>query len=624
MKTRTKRRAIWIYMRRSGDKQHESLGRQEDEITADEVVRTADEVVRPFYVDDAVSGTLALEARKGGAKLLAAVKAYEPRADVEQVIVIDDVSRLSRERNPYTVAAFLGPCFDKGIAVFFRRDRLWSTDPMFEIMFSLHRRRAADFSADLSGKVFEGQLRAAQSKNAHVGGRPDYGYDRIVCDADGTPLRRYVVTDDLFLHAYSVDGKAELDEPLPPRIKKAGGPLGPAGIGKSLGQYIVLAKTIVETRTLAIKLCYEGVIDGKVPMAIARDLIARGIPSPGLKGWRGDTVVRLIKNSIYRGQDYFNRRSRSAFSGVRRGEDGLLHRVASDDPAKLPSKAGRSVPQEHWVVKELDPALAFVTKKDWDRANAIIASRRPINRGGTYADRVRTSPHLLGGLVTCAHCGRKMQVMKRAGNKPLLFTCATNKQEPDKCAWKSIQAPKLDAYVLDLLETVILEQPLSELRKAAERVQADREGKKPADPTPKLRAAIATEDARIKALWTRFESPKTRRELLDDVQRQLLAAKQEKAALEAKLAEVESARPNPKAVARTVDAYMARIREIREWLQSDDPAKRKTAVRATVGGLKLRFEQNADWRKQSDPAYLLDEGEIELKDELGIGSLASA
>lgn len=624
MKTKTKRRAIWIYMRRSGDKQHESLGRQEDEILADEVVRTADEVVRPFFLDDAVSGTLALEQRKGGAKLLAAVKAYEPRSDVEQVIVIDDVSRLSRERNPYTVAAFLGPCFDKGIAVFFRRDRLWSTDPMFEVMFSLHRRRAADFSADLSGKVFEGQLRAAQSKNAHVGGKADYGYDRIVCDADGTPLRRYVVTDDLFLHVYSVDGREELEEALPPRVKKTNGPLGPAGIGKSLGQYIVLAKTIVETRTQAIKLCYEGVIDGKVPMAIARDLIARGIPSPGLKGWRGDTVVRLIKNAIYYGQDYYNKRSRSAFSGVRRSDDGLLHRVASDDPTKLPSKAGRSVPQDHWVVKELDPELAHVTKKDWDRANAIIASRRPINRGGTYADRVRTSPHLLGGLVTCAHCGRKMQVMKRAGNKPLLFTCATNKQEPDKCAWKSIQAPKLDAYVLDLVESVILDQPIAKLRKAIEQVLAEREGKKPEDPTPKLRAGVASVDARIKALWSRFESPKTRRELLDDVQRQIIAAKEEKGALEAQLSAAESAKPNPKAAARTAETYLERIREIREWLGSEDPAQRKAAIRSVVGGIRLRFEKNEAWQRQSDPAYVLEKGTIALRDELGIGSLASA
>ena len=70
----TKKRVVWVYMRRSGDQQHESLGRQEGEILADEVVTKADEIVRPFFIDDAVSGTLSLEQRKGGTQLLAAVK----------------------------------------------------------------------------------------------------------------------------------------------------------------------------------------------------------------------------------------------------------------------------------------------------------------------------------------------------------------------------------------------------------------------------------------------------------------------------------------------------------------------------------------------------------------------
>lgn len=628
MKAKTKRRVIWTYMRRSGDKQHESLNRQEDEILADEVVRDADEVVRPFFTDDAVSGTLALERRKGGAKLLAAVKSYEPRPGVEQVIVIDDVSRLSREKNPYTVASFLAPCFDKGIAVYFRRDRLWSTDPMFEVMFSLHRRRAADFSADLSGKVFEGQLRAAQGKNAHVGGKPDYGYDRIVVDSDGTQLRRYVVTDDLYLHCYSVDGKEEIQEPLPPRVKKVGGSPGPAGIGKSLGQYIVLARTVLKDRAKAIDICFKGVLAGHVPMTIARDLIARGIPSPGGKGWRGDTVVRLVKNSIYYGQDYYNRRSRSAFSGVRRGDDGLLHRVAADDPTRTQSKAGRTVPQEHWVVKELDPELAYVTKEVWDRANAIIAARRPYNRGGRYSDRVRTSPHLLGGLVTCAHCGRRMQVAKRAGNKPLLWACQTNKHEPDKCAWKSLHAGKLDAFALDFVEGLFLDAPIKQIRAEVETALEERAANEPAeDPAAELRAEVTALDARLKNLWQRFESPKTRPQLLDDIQEQIVAAKGEKAVVEARLAELEAAKPKADSIERTAEAYVEAAREIREALESSDPARRKAAIRAVIGELRLSFEKNKAWTTQSDPAYVLKGVALAFakgEDDLGIGSLASA
>jgi DNA invertase Pin-like site-specific DNA recombinase len=621
----TKKRVVWVYMRRSGDQQHESLGRQEDEITADDVVSKAHEVVRPFFIDDAVSGTLSLEQRKGGAKLLAAVRAYEPRPGVEQVIVIDDVSRLSREKNPYTVGAFLGPCFDKAIAVYFRRDRLWSTDPMFEVMFSLHRRRAADFSADLSGKVFEGQLRKAQQKNAHVGGKADYGYDRILCDVDGTPLRRYVVTDDLYLHCYDVDGTEEIQDPLPPRVKKAGGPLGPAGIGKSLGQYIVLAKTIVKQRAEAIDLCFKGILAGVVPMTIARDLIARGIPSPGGKGWRGDTVVRLVKNSIYYGQDYFNVRSRSAFSGVRRGEDGFLHRVASDDAIRTAVKNGRSVPREHWVVKEFDAELAYVTKDVADRCRAILISRRPYNRGGEYCDRIRTSRHLLGGLIVCGHCGRKMQATKRAGGKPVLFACQTNKHEPDKCLWKSIHASKLDAYVLDLAESLLLEQPIENIRAEIGSVLDSREKEAPAeDPAPKIRAQIAALEAKAKTLWSRFESPRTRRELLDDIQDQIVAAKGEKAALETKLAELESAKPK-KAIELTADFYLDRVREIRAGLESADPAQRKTAIRAIVGEIRLTFEKNKAWRYRADPAFVLKKGKLSFaKDELGIGSMASA
>lgn len=147
---------------------------------------------------------------------------------------------------------------------------------------------------------------------------------------------------------------------------------------------------VLDTETAPIvRRIFDHVLGGNTLRGIATLLNREGIPAPqgGELGWSGATILQIIKNPIYTGTYFYNRKK------------GFRHR----------NKDGRWVwgderrPESEWIRIE-DAVPAIVSQKDFDAVKDALA------RNSQVAQRHNQHPqdYLLRGYVYCAECGYPM------------------------------------------------------------------------------------------------------------------------------------------------------------------------------------------------------------------------
>lgn len=173
------------YARMSTDVQNHSIQHQLDRINAYAAAQGMT-IVRTF-VDEGRSG-LSLATRPGLQALLA--QATGPAPDFS-VIVVYDVSRWGRFQDTDESAFYEYLCRRAGVAVVYCAEQ-FSMDgsPMAALLKGIKRIMAAEYSRELSDKVFLAQSRFVRM-GYKQGGRPGYGLQRVPIGLDGdekTPL----------------------------------------------------------------------------------------------------------------------------------------------------------------------------------------------------------------------------------------------------------------------------------------------------------------------------------------------------------------------------------------------------------------------------------------------------
>lgn len=133
------------------------------------------------YEDQGKSG-LHLTSRKALKQLLDIVQSGQAYF---RAILVYDVSRWGRFQNPDESAHYEYLCTAAGIKVIFCAE-VFENDgsPLATIVKSVKRTMAAEFSRDLSTKVFIGQCRLARM-GFRQGGPPGYGFKRVLLDEKG-------------------------------------------------------------------------------------------------------------------------------------------------------------------------------------------------------------------------------------------------------------------------------------------------------------------------------------------------------------------------------------------------------------------------------------------------------
>jgi DNA invertase Pin-like site-specific DNA recombinase len=172
-----------IYLRMSTESQNYSTQHQRAAI-AQYARDNAMEIVRE-YGDDGKSG-LDIRRRAGLTQLISDVQAGG--ADFK-VIIVYDVSRWGRFQDVDEAAYHEHTCRRAGIAVVYCAEAFQNDgSPLASLLKSMKRTMAAEYSRELSAKVFGAQCRFI-GMGYKQGGHAGYGLRRISLAADGTPRR---------------------------------------------------------------------------------------------------------------------------------------------------------------------------------------------------------------------------------------------------------------------------------------------------------------------------------------------------------------------------------------------------------------------------------------------------
>ncbi len=135
------------------------------------------------YCDEGRSG-LRLKGREALQRLIQDIQRGHP--GFEAVLVLD-VSRWGRFQNADESAYYEFLCLRHGVRLLYVAESFESDGtPLSAVLKGLKRSMAAEYSRELSQKVYVGQCRVAKA-GFHMGGPPGYGLRRMHVDAKGRP-----------------------------------------------------------------------------------------------------------------------------------------------------------------------------------------------------------------------------------------------------------------------------------------------------------------------------------------------------------------------------------------------------------------------------------------------------
>ncbi|MBE7183806.1 MAG: recombinase family protein [Methylobacterium mesophilicum] len=251
----------------STDRQEYSTDNQADVIRAYAAERGF-EIVRT-YSDEGKSG-LRLEGRAGLKRLIADVEGGQ--ADFE-VILVYDISRWGRFQDADESAYYEYICKRAGIAVHYCAEQFVNDgSPISDIIKSVKRSMAGEYSRELSAKVFKGQCRLIEL-GFRQGGPPGYGLRRLLLDQSGVP-------------------KGALAR----------------GEQKSLQTDRVVLTLGPEDEVATVRRIYRLFVDdGRGEQDIADILNAEGHPTDLGRLWTRGTVHQVLINEKYIGNNVWNR-----------------------------------------------------------------------------------------------------------------------------------------------------------------------------------------------------------------------------------------------------------------------------------------------------------------------------
>ena len=257
------------YLRMSTEHQQYSLDNQAAAIRR--YARTQGFDVVRSYIDSGKSG-LVLKHRWGLAQLLSdVVGGPQPY----RAILVYDVSRWGRFQDADESAYYEFLCKSAGIPVHYCAETFVNDGAMPNVvMKALKRVMAAEYSRDLSGKVFEGEKRINEL-GFRTGGTAGYGLRRMLCAADGSSKQ--------------ILNEGQRKSILTDRVTLVPGPPEEVQIVREIFRMVV--------------------VERKPLYRIAEELNDRGVKYCG-KNWVHSSVDGIVRNPKYMGTHVWGRHAK--------------------------------------------------------------------------------------------------------------------------------------------------------------------------------------------------------------------------------------------------------------------------------------------------------------------------
>lgn len=209
----------------------------------------------------------------GRASLRRMLDDVQSKTKAFQAILVLDVTRWGRFQDADESAYYEFICKKSGVKVQYCAEQFANDDsPVSTIVKSVKRTMAAEYSRELSGKVFTGQSRLI-TMGYRQGGPAGYGLRRMLIDEHGNPKGLLI-----------------------------------RGEHKSIATDRVILVPGPEEEQEVVREMYKSFIyDGKNEEQIAEDLNRRGIKTDLNKEWTRSTVKQVLTNEKYIGNNIFNR-----------------------------------------------------------------------------------------------------------------------------------------------------------------------------------------------------------------------------------------------------------------------------------------------------------------------------
>jgi DNA invertase Pin-like site-specific DNA recombinase len=352
----------------STEHQQYSIDNQSEAISS--YARTHRMEVVKTYSDAGKSG-LTIENRPGLRQMIEDVERGSPGYST---ILVYDISRWGRFQDADESAYYEYHCRRANIAVHYCAEAFANDGSLLATLLkTIKRTMAAEYSSELSTKVFAGQSRLTEL-GFRQGGTAGYGFRRLLVDQDGKPKfvlqrgeRKSIATDRVIL----IPGPREETE-------------------------------------IVTEVFRQYVADRRGTQEIARMLNKRRIPCEGGRPWTRYIVRRMVTNPKYIGANVTNRLS-----------------------AKL---RGRRVnnPPEMWVRKDnafeaiIDPELYRKAEEEADARSALLTDEQLLERlrqllreHGKLSERLlKATPDMPCGHVYSKRFGGLAEAYRRVGYKP--------------------------------------------------------------------------------------------------------------------------------------------------------------------------------------------------------------
>lgn len=328
------------YMRCSTSMQENSIENQRMQIKA-YAKANGMTIVREF--DDPDRSGTNVEKREG----FQAMKDFvEQNKGLIAAILVLDVTRWGRFEDADEGAYWEYHFKRMGILVIYVNEEFDNSPTMKDnIMKSLKRTMAGEYSRELSKKVLQGAKTVA-GKGFSVGGTPPFGYDRLLVDSSGEPVRV----------------------------------LKPGEQKHEKNQRIIYTPADDEKVAVVRRIFH---MYGNKSMGIRRILEilnAEMIPSPKGSKWTVGTISTMLKNTSYIGQIVYNR---NANKRRKLGPGEIRKRLKN---------------REEWVICE-NAHGPLVSKECFDKAQARFKNRKDHPSWDN-------SPYLLRDIMVCTRCGQ--------------------------------------------------------------------------------------------------------------------------------------------------------------------------------------------------------------------------
>ena len=249
------------YRHSAQDRQENSIAIQQDQVRL-WAESNGIEIIHEF-MDPGKSG-LTAEGRPGFQNMM---EGWVKQRNDFQYILCLDVSRWGRFQDIDLSAQYSAECRKFGKEVIYTTlGKPREDDPLYPVYVQFERFRAAQYSRELSDKVFRGCVKIAQ-QGYWPGGKPRYGFRRLLLDEARQPVQI-----------------------LRPGERKS-----------IQNQRVTLTLGDEREVTAVRRIFHEFTEDGRHEHAIAERLNHDGIPSPGGRMWDGTKVRDILTDERYAG-----------------------------------------------------------------------------------------------------------------------------------------------------------------------------------------------------------------------------------------------------------------------------------------------------------------------------------